>query len=64
VTPINGVTISNCKLGTPVCNGAVPTTPSTAAPGPIFVSNVSGIVLDNVEIAGTTYNTTLTAPAT
>jgi polygalacturonase len=67
VTPINGVTISNCNLGSPVCTGAVPTTPSTAstaAPGPIFVSNVSGIVLDHVVIAGTTYNTTLTASAT
>jgi len=67
VQPITGVTISNCNLGTPVCVGAVPTTPSTlstAAPGPIFVSNVSGIALANVVIGGTTYNTTLAAQAT
>jgi hypothetical protein len=67
VSPISGVTISNCNLGNPVCTGAVPTTPSTsatAAPGPVFASNVSGITLTNVVIAGTTYNTSLTAPAT
>jgi polygalacturonase len=67
ISPISGVTISNSNLGNPVCTGAVPTTPSTsssAAPGPVFVSNVSGITLSNVVIAGTTYNTTLTAPQT
>jgi polygalacturonase len=67
VSPISGVTISNCNLGNPVCTGAFPTTPSTSAssaPGPVFVSNVSGIKLNNVVIAGTTYNTSLTAPAT
>ncbi|MGF6648729.1 glycoside hydrolase family 28 protein [Paraburkholderia sp. GAS82] len=67
VSPISGVTISNCNLGSPVCTGAAPTTPSTsasAAPGPIFVSNVSGITLNNVVITGTTYNTTLSASAT
>jgi len=67
IQPITGVTISNSNLGTPVCVGAVPTTPSTAAsaaPGPIFVSNVSGITLSDVVIAGTTYNTTLSAAAT
>jgi polygalacturonase len=67
VSPISGVTISNCNLGSPVCTGAAPTTPATsasAAPGPIFVSNVSGITLNNVVITGTTYNTTLSASAT
>lgn len=33
-------------------------------PRPVFVSNVSGVTLSNVVIAGTTYNTSLTAPAT
>jgi len=30
----------------------------------VFVSNVSGIALNNVVIAGTNYNTSLSAPAT
>ncbi|MGF6441337.1 hypothetical protein QF002_002146 [Paraburkholderia youngii] len=30
----------------------------------MFVSNVSGIKLNKAVIAGTTYNTSLTAPAT
>jgi len=67
VSPISGVTISNCNLGNPVCTGAFPTTPTSsavAAPGPVFVSNVSGITLNNVVIAGTTYNTSLNAAAT
>jgi polygalacturonase len=72
VSPISGVTISNCNFGTPVCpatgTGAVTTPTSTVTSatgvGPIFASNVSGIVLSNVVIAGNTYNQTLTAQAT
>ncbi|RAR52098.1 polygalacturonase [Paraburkholderia unamae] len=56
VSPITGVTISNCNLGTPVCTG----TASATTPGPIYVNNVNAIALSNVVIAGTTYNTSLT----
>ena len=71
VSPITGVTISNCNFGTPVCpatgTAAVTSPTSTVSSatgvGPIFLSNVSGMVLSNVVIGGTTYNATLTAPA-
>ncbi|MBB5403000.1 MULTISPECIES: hypothetical protein [Paraburkholderia] len=43
---------------------AVRWSPSLRSPGPVFVSNVSGIKLNKAVIAGTTYNTSLTAPAT
>ncbi|WP_430362668.1 glycoside hydrolase family 28 protein [Trinickia sp. NRRL B-1857] len=56
VSPITGVTISNCNLGTPVSNG----TASATNPGPIYVWNVNAITLSNVVIGATTYNTTLT----
>jgi polygalacturonase len=56
VTPITGVTISNCNLGTPVCSG----TASATTPGPIYVNNVNAITLSNVVVGGTTYNTSLT----
>lgn len=55
VSPITGVTISNCNLGTPVSNG----TPSATSPGPTYVWNVNAITLSNVVIGATTYNTTL-----
>jgi polygalacturonase len=55
VSPISGVTISNCNLGTPVCSG----TASATNPGPIYVDNVNAIALSNVVIGGTTYNTSL-----
>ncbi|TKC86065.1 glycoside hydrolase family 28 protein [Trinickia terrae] len=55
VTPITGVTISNCNLGTPICDG----TASATTPGPIYVNNVNAITLSNVVIGGTTYNTKL-----
>lgn len=56
VTPIAGVTITNCNLGTPVCNTAATAT----TPGPIYVNNVNAIALSNVVIGATTYNTSLT----
>ncbi|WP_233803626.1 glycoside hydrolase family 28 protein [Paraburkholderia sp. HP33-1] len=56
VPPITGVTISNCDLGTPVCVGPA----SSTVPGPIFVVNTNGITLNNVVVAGTTYNSVLT----
>jgi len=56
VTPITGVTITNCNLGTPVCVGPA----SSTVPGPVFVANTNGITLNNVVIAGTTYNSVLT----
>jgi polygalacturonase len=56
VSPITGVTISNCNLGTPVSNG----TASATNPGPFYVWNVDAITLSNVVIGATTYNTTLT----
>lgn len=72
VSPITGVTISNCNFGTPVCpatGAAAVTSPtstvsSASGVGPIFLSNVSGMVLSNVVIAGTTYNQTVAAQAT
>ena len=70
VQPIQGVTISNCNFGTPVCTNTTPSTPSNTTAttpasqvGQIFVSNVSGIALQNVVIGGTTYNTSLSAAA-
>jgi len=56
VTPITGVTITNCNLGTPVCVGPA----SSTVPGPVFVANTNGITLNNVVIAGTAYNSVLT----
>ena len=56
VSPITGVTISNCNLGTPVSNGAA----SATTPGPIYVWNVNAITLSNVVIGTSTDNTTLT----
>ncbi|WP_233832310.1 glycoside hydrolase family 28 protein [Paraburkholderia sp. ZP32-5] len=56
VSPITGVTISDCNLGTPVCAGPA----SSTVPGPLFVVNTNGITLKNVVVAGTTYNSVLT----
>ncbi|WP_240766314.1 glycoside hydrolase family 28 protein [Paraburkholderia flava] len=56
VPPISNVTISDCDLGTPVNNG----TATSTTPGPIYLMNVNAIVLKNVAIGGTTYNTSLT----
>ncbi|WP_118182522.1 glycoside hydrolase family 28 protein [Paraburkholderia phosphatilytica] len=53
VSPITGVTITNCNLGTPVNDG----TASATTPGPIYAYNVNAITLNNVVIGGTTYNT-------
>jgi polygalacturonase len=55
VSPITGVTISNCNLGTPIAAGPA----SATVPGPLFVSNVKSITLNNVVIAGVTYNSAL-----
>jgi polygalacturonase len=56
VSPITGVTISDCDLGTPVCMGPA----SSTVPGPLFVVHTNGITLKNVVVAGTTYNSVLT----
>jgi polygalacturonase len=56
VYPISGVTISDCDFGTPVCTGPA----SSTVAGPIYAFNVDAMVLKNVVIAGTTYNTTVT----
>jgi polygalacturonase len=50
VVPVEDVTITNCSFGTPV---------NTAAP--IYLYNIQGLTLTNVTIAGTVYNTTLSA---
>ena len=55
VSPIAGVTISNCDFGTPVAAGPATVT----SPGPIYAFNVNGLTLSNTVIAGTTYNTTI-----
>ena len=55
VPPITGVTISDCDFGTPAASGPA----SATAPGPIYAYNVHDIVLKNVKIAGTVYNTTV-----
>ncbi len=55
ISPITGVTISNCNLGTPIAAG--PATSTT--PGPVFVNNVKSITLSNVVIGGVTYNSAL-----
>jgi polygalacturonase len=56
IPAISGVTISDCDFGTPSAVG--PAGPTTA--GPIYAYNVHDIVLKNVKIAGTTYNSTVT----
>lgn len=55
VPAISGVTISDCDFGTPAAAGPA----SGTVPGPLYAYNVQGIVLQNVKIAGTVYNTTL-----
>jgi len=50
VVPVENVTITNCNFGTPV---------NTAAP--IYLFNVQGLTLSNVTIAGTVYNSVLSA---
>ena len=55
VPAITGVTISDCDFGTPAAAGAATAT----SPGPIYAYNVHDIVLKNVTIAGTLYNTTV-----
>ena len=56
VPPISGVTITNCNLGTPASAGPA----SATVPGPIYAYNVNGMVLKNVTISGTVYNSTVT----
>jgi len=58
IPAITGVTISDCDFGTPAAAGPA----SATAPGPIYAYNVHDIVLKNVTIAGTVYNTTVTDP--
>ena len=53
---ITGVTISDCDFGTPSAAGPA----SATAAGPIYAYNVHDIVLKNVKIAGTVFNTTVT----
>ncbi|MCS4511168.1 glycoside hydrolase family 28 protein [Xylophilus ampelinus] len=55
VPAITGVTISDCDFGTPVAVGPA----SATKPGPVYAFNVHDIVLKNVKIAGTVYNTTI-----
>jgi polygalacturonase len=55
VPAITGVTISDCDFGSPAAVGPA----SATAPGPIYAYNVHDIVLKNVTIAGTVYNTTV-----
>jgi polygalacturonase len=50
VVPVENVTISNCNFGTPV---------NTTTP--IYLYNIQNLVLTDVTIAGTVYNTTLSA---
>ena len=58
VSPISGITISNCDFGTPVSAGPATVT----SPGPIYAFNVKAMTLSNTVIAGTTYNTTIDDP--
>ena len=53
---ITGVTISDCDFGTPAAAGPA----SATTPGPIYAYNVHDIVLKNVKIAGTVFNSTVT----
>ena len=55
VPPISGVTITDCDFGTPSAAGPA----SAGKAGPIYAYNVNDIVLKNVTIAGTVYNTTV-----
>ncbi|KVK75920.1 endopolygalacturonase [Burkholderia cepacia] len=55
IPPISGVTISECDFGTPTAVGPA----SATMPGPIYAYNVHDIVLKNVTIAGSVYNTTI-----
>ena len=55
VPAITGVTVRDCDFGTPAAAGPA----SATAPGPIYAYNVHDIVLNNVTIAGTVYNTTV-----
>lgn len=55
VPAITGVTISDCDFGTPSAAGPA----SATVPGPIYAYNVHDIVLRNVTIAGTVYNSTV-----
>ncbi len=55
IAPISGVTITNCNLGTPVCNG----TASATTPGPIYAYNVNAIALSNVTVGAAVYNTSV-----
>ena len=50
VVPVENVTISNSNFGTPA-----------NATAPIYLYNIQGLTLDNVTIAGTVYNTVLSA---
>jgi len=56
VSPISGVTISNCDFGTPVAANP----PTVTSPGPIYAFNVNAMTLSDVQIGGATYNTTIT----
>lgn len=58
VPAIRGVTISDCDFGTPAATGPA----SATVPGPFYLYNVHDIVLRNVTVAGTVYNTTLADP--
>jgi hypothetical protein len=48
--PVENVTISNSNFGTPV-----------NAAKPIYLYNIQGLTLDKVTIAGTAYNSVLSA---
>ncbi|GGF01762.1 hypothetical protein GCM10011611_04080 [Aliidongia dinghuensis] len=50
VVPVENVTITDCNFGTPVNTGE-----------PIYLYNIQGLTLTNVTIAGTVYNTVLSA---
>jgi len=56
IPPITGVTIANCNFGTPTAAGPA----SATTPGPLYAYNVHDITLQNVVIAGQTFNTTVT----
>ncbi|HUD34286.1 MAG TPA: endopolygalacturonase, partial [Variovorax sp.] len=55
VPAISGVTIRDCDFGTPAAAGPAGAT----VPGPIYAYNVHDIVLKNVRIGGTIYDTTI-----
>jgi polygalacturonase len=55
IPAITGVTITDCDFGTPAAAGPA----SSSTPGPIYAYNVHDIVLKNVKIGATTYNTTV-----